>query len=130
MTPAEKGITEIPSNHSVGKTLERLEEILRSKGVKVFALIDHGGEAEGVGLTMPSTKLLIFGNPKAGTPLMRAAPGSALDLPLKLLVREDSQGKVWLSYNNPEYFEKCHDLPPELMRNIGIIETLARSAAQ
>jgi uncharacterized protein (DUF302 family) len=96
----------------------------------VFALIDHSGEAEKVGLKMLPTKLVIFGNPKAGTPLMLAAPSSAIDLPLKILIWEDGQGKVWLSYNSPEYLKQRHGLPQELMQNITIIEMLASKAGE
>ena len=96
----------------------------------MFALIDHSGEAEKVGLKMRPTKLVIFGNPKAGTPLMLAAPSSAIDLPLKILVWEDGQGKVWLSYNSPEYLKERHGLPQELMQNVAIIETLATKAGE
>ena len=88
----EEGIVKIPSHHSVDETVDKLKTILQSKGVTLFALIDHSGEAERVGLKMPPTKLLIFGNPKGGTPLMLAAPSAAIDLPLKILVAEDSQG--------------------------------------
>jgi uncharacterized protein (DUF302 family) len=107
MTPAlpPKGIVDKPSSHSVEQTVDRLKNILQSKGVMLFALIDHSGEAEKVGMKMPPTKLLIFGSPKAGTPLMLAAPSIAIDLPLKILVREDTQGKVWISYNSPEYLK-------------------------
>jgi uncharacterized protein (DUF302 family) len=125
---ANNGIVNKPSNHSVEQTVEALTTILKSKGVAVFALIDHSGEAEKIGLKMPPTKLLIFGNPKAGTPLMLASPSSAIDLPLKILVWEDAQGKTWLSYNSPEYLRERHGLPPELMQNIAIIETLATKA--
>ena len=93
----EEGIVKIPSHHSVDETVDKLKIILRSKGVKHFALIDYSGEAERTGLKMPPTKLLIFGNPKGGTPLMLAAPSVSIDLPLKILVAEDSQGKVWIS---------------------------------
>jgi uncharacterized protein (DUF302 family) len=98
MKPATeiKGIIEKPSNHSVDKTVNRLRNILQSKGITLFALIDHSLEAEKVGMKMHPTKLLIFGNPKAGTPLMLAAPSSAIDLPLKILIWEDAQGKVWV----------------------------------
>jgi uncharacterized protein (DUF302 family) len=99
----EKGIIDTPSNHTVDQTVERLKGILSAKGVTLFALIDHSGEAEKVGMKMPPTKLLIFGSPKAGTPVMLAAPSLAIDLPLKILVWEDSQGKGWVSYNSPEY---------------------------
>jgi uncharacterized protein (DUF302 family) len=96
----------------------------------LFALIDHSGEAEKAGMKMPPTKLVIFGNPKAGTPLMLAAPSSAIDLPLKILVREDGQGKVWVSYNSPAYLQERHNLPQELLQNIAVVETLAAKAAQ
>ena len=89
----EEGIVKIPSHHSVDETVNKLEAILQSKGVTLFALIDHSGEAEKVGMKMPPTKLLIFGNPRGGTPLMLAAPSAAIDLPLKILVAEDSQGR-------------------------------------
>src|SRR6476646_11686247 len=100
------GLIDIPSNHSVDETVDKLKGILQAKGVTLFALIDHSGEAAKVGMKMPPTKLLIFGNPKGGTPLMLAAPSIALDLPLKILVSEDAQGKVWLSYNSPEYLKE------------------------
>ena len=93
-------------------------------------LIDHSGEAAKVGMKMPPTKLLIFGNPKGGTPLMLAAPSTALDLPLKILVSEDAQGKVWLSYNSPEYLKERHGLPSNLLSNIAVIETLAATAGE
>ena len=96
----------------------------------MFSLIDHSGEAEKVGLKMRPTKLLIFGNPKAGTPLMLASPSSAIDLPLKILIWEDNQGKVWLSYSSPEYLKERHGLPQELMQNIAIIEMLAAKAGE
>ena len=126
----EEGIATIPSNHSVDETVDRLKEILGSKGIAVFALIDHSGEAAKVGMKMPPTKVLIFGNPKAGTPLMLAAPGVALDLPLKILVSEDAQGKVSLSYNSAEYLKERYGLPPNLLPNIAVIETLAAKAAE
>src|ERR1700744_3742425 len=96
----EEGIVQIPSHHPVDETVEKLKTILKSKGVTLFALVDHSGEAEKVGLKMPPTKLLTFGNPKGGTPLMLAAPSTAIDLPLKILVAEDAEGKVWVSYNS------------------------------
>lgn len=121
----EEGIVRIPSHRSVDETVGRLKAILQSKGVTLFALIDHSGEAEKVGMTMPPTKLLIFGNPKAGTPLMLASPSAAIDLPLKILVAEDSQGKVWISYNSAEYLKVRHGLPDNLLPNIAIVQTLA-----
>ncbi len=127
---ADNGIISKPSNHSADETVERLKNILQAKGVAVFALVDHSGEAEKVGLTMPPTKLLIFGSPKAGTPLMRAAPTTAIDLPLKILVWEDAQGKVWVSYNSAAYLQQRHGFPPELLQNIAVVETLAAKAAE
>ena len=126
----EGGIVSIPSNHSVEETVDKLKNILQSKQITLFALIDHGGEAAKVGLKMPPTKLLIFGNPKGGTPLMLAAPSIALDLPLKILVSEDTQGKVWLSYNSPEYLKERHGLPTNLLQNIAVVETLAAAAGE
>jgi uncharacterized protein (DUF302 family) len=126
----EEGIIKIPSNHSVDETVDKLKTILQSKGVKLFALIDHSGEAEKVGLKMPPTKLLIFGNPKGGTPLMLAAPSVAIDLPLKILIAEDPQGKVWISYNSSEYLKARHDLPENLLPNIAVVETLAVEAGK
>jgi uncharacterized protein (DUF302 family) len=127
---AGDGIVSKPSQHSVDQTLERLRGLLQAKGVATFALIDHSGEAAKVGISMRPTKLLIFGNPKAGTPLMLAAPSSAIDLPLKILIWEDADGKVWVSYNSPDYLRQRHGLPPELLPNIAIIETLAAKAAE
>jgi uncharacterized protein (DUF302 family) len=127
---ANNGIVNKPSKRSVEQTVEALTNILKSKGIAVFALIDHSGEAEKVGLKMRPTKLLIFGNPKAGTPLMLASPSIAIDLPLKLLVWEDGQGKVWVSYNSPEYLRERHGLPQELMQNIAVVEGLATKAGE
>jgi uncharacterized protein (DUF302 family) len=126
----EGGFVNIPSKHSVDETVDRLKNILQSKQITLFALIDHSGEAAKVGMKMPPTKLLIFGNPKGGTPLMLAAPSTALDLPLKILVSEDAQGKVWLSYNSPEYLKERHGLPSNLLSNIAVIETLAATAGE
>lgn len=129
-TTQENGIVRVQSNHSVENTVTRLQEILQAKGVKLFAIVDHSGEAEGVGLKMPPTKLLIFGNPKAGTPLMLAAPSVALDLPLKILVAEDAAGKAWISYNAPAFLQARHNLPTELLPNIAVIEALAGKASE
>lgn len=125
---ASSGVTDKPSQHSVEQTVEKIRLMLQAKDVKLFALIDHSGEAERAGLTMRPTKLLIFGNPKAGTPAMLAAPRSAIDLPLKLLVWEDEQGKVWISYNSLSYLGERHGLPPELLANLAAVETLAAQA--
>jgi uncharacterized protein (DUF302 family) len=110
--------------------VERLKGILQTKGITLFAVVDHSGEAAKVGMKMPNTKLLIFGNPKGGTPLMLAAPSIAIDLPLKILVAEDGQGKVWVSYNSPEYLKDRHGLPENLVANITVVETLAAKAAE
>jgi uncharacterized protein (DUF302 family) len=127
---SSNGIVHKPSNHAVDETLRKLQAILEGKGIAVFAMIDHSGEAEKVGLKMRPTKLLIFGNPKGGTPLMLAAPSIAIDLPLKLLVWEDDQGKAWVSYNSPEYLAERHGLPQNLLQNIAFVETLAAAAGQ
>jgi uncharacterized protein (DUF302 family) len=126
----EEGIVKIPSLHSVDQTVDQLKIILQSKGVTLFALVDHSGEAEKVGLKMPPTKLLIFGNPKGGTPLMLASPSAAIDLPLKILVAEDSQGQVWISYNSAEYLKERHGLPENLLPNIAVVQTIAAAAGK
>jgi uncharacterized protein (DUF302 family) len=126
----EEGIVKVPSHHSVDETVDKLKTILKSKGVTLFALVDHSGEAEKVGMKMPPTKLLIFGNPKGGTPLMLAAPSAAIDLPLKILVAEDAQGKVSISYNSPEYLKERHGLPETLMPNIAVVQALAAAAGE
>ncbi len=126
----KNGIIDLPSNHSVDETVDRVKNILQSKRITLFALIDHSGEAAKVGMKMRPTKLLIFGSPKAGTPLMLAAPSIAIDLPLKILVWEDAQGKVWLSYNSPEYLAERHGLPQDLVPTIAVVGTLAAKAAE
>ena len=125
-----KGLIDIPSSHSVDETVTKLEGILRAKGITLFALVDHSGEAAKAGMKMRPTKLLIFGNPRGGTPVMLAAPSSAIDLPLKILVWEDDQGKVWITYNSPTYLQMRHNLPADLLQNIAVIEPLAKIAAQ
>jgi uncharacterized protein (DUF302 family) len=127
---ANNGIVHKPSRHSVDETLGKLQNILEAKGIAVFALVDHSGEAAKVGMKMRPTKLLIFGNPKGGTPLMIAAPSIAIDLPLKLLIWQDEQEKVWVSYNTPEYLAERHGLSPQLAQDIGFIETLASNVAE
>jgi uncharacterized protein (DUF302 family)/uncharacterized membrane protein YidH (DUF202 family) len=129
-TSMENGIVRIPGNHSVDETVAKLQGILQAKSVKLFVVVDHSGEAAGAGLKMPNTKLLIFGNPKAGTPLMLASPSAALDLPLKILVAEDGAGKTWISYNAPAYLQSRHALPADLLPNIAVIEALAAKAAE
>jgi uncharacterized protein (DUF302 family) len=113
------------SRHSVEETLEKLKQALEAKGIRIFAVVDHSGEAEKVGLKMRPTKLVVFGNPKAGTPLMVAAPGSAIDLPLKILVAENPQGEVWVSYNSAAYLLERHGFPRELLANIAVVESIA-----
>lgn len=124
------GVIDVSSRYSVPETLSRLQSMLKEKGVTVFALIDHSGEAEKVGFTMRPTQLLIFGSPKGGTPLMVAAPRLAIDLPLKALAWQDEQGKVWLSYNSPEYLQERHGFPADLLRNIAGIAALIQKAVE
>jgi len=124
------GIVDKASKHSVDQTVDRLRDMLKAKGVGIFAVIDHSGEAEKVGMKMRPTKLLIFGSPKAGTPLMLADPHAALDLPLKILVWEDGEGKVWLSYNSAEFLKERYGLPQDLVQNIAVVETLAVKAGE
>jgi len=125
-----QGIVTKKSKHTVDETVQVLQRILEAKGVKLFALIDHSSEAEKAGLEMRPTKLLIFGNPKAGTPLMLASPSTAIDLPLKILVAEDAAGTVWISYNDPAYLQARHNLPADLLPNIAVVEALAAKAAE
>lgn len=129
MLSASNGIVSVPGKHSVEETVAKLQNTLQAKGVALFALVDHSGEAEKVGMKMKPTKLLIFGNPKAGTPLMLATPSAAIDLPLKILVWEDTDARVWISYNSPEYLLQRHGFPMDLMKNIAVVETLAAAVA-
>jgi len=129
-TDSGAGILTIPSRQSVDGTAEKLEKILQAKGIKLFALIDHSGEAKRAGMQMRPTKLLIFGNPKAGTPLMIATPSIAIDLPIKILIWEDGEGKVWISYNDPSYLQARHGLPAELVPNIAVVKALAEKAGE
>jgi len=124
------GIVEIASPHSVEDTVAKLKATLDAKGVILFALVDHSGEAEKAGMKMPATKLLIFGSPKAGTPVMLAAPSSAIDLPLKVLVREDSDGKVWMSYNSPAYLAERHGVSAQMAAALNAVEGLIAAALQ
>jgi len=128
-TNGENGILRLQGNHPVDETVAKLQGILQAKGVKLFTIVDHSGEAAAAGLKMPNTKLLIFGNPKGGTPLMLASPSVALDFPLKILVAEDAAGKTWISYNSPVYLQARHSLPADLLPNIAVIETLAAKIA-
>ncbi len=124
-----EGIQSLVSNQSVDETVARLQTLLQQKGVKLFCLIDHSGEALAAGITMRPTKLLIFGNPKAGTPLMLAAPSAALDLPLKILVAQNETGKTILSWSDPAWLQQRHGFPVELLANLAATQTLAKVAA-
>jgi uncharacterized protein (DUF302 family) len=126
----QEGIRTIPSRHSVDETVTRLQTLLQQKGIKLFALIDHSGEAAAAGLEMHPTKVLIFGNPRGGTPLMVAAPSTALDLPLKILVAESATGEVLISWNDPAWLQQRHDFLSALTQNLGIAEVLAKAAAE
>jgi uncharacterized protein (DUF302 family) len=119
------GIQNKRSNNSVDETVRRLERTLQARGVTVFAIVDHCGEAEKVSWKMRPTKVVIFGSPKAGTPLMLAAPSIAIDLPLKMLIWEDGEGKVWVSYNSLTYLQERHGVPTELLQNIAVVDSLA-----
>jgi uncharacterized protein (DUF302 family) len=121
------GIVQTLSSHSVDQTVEKLEQALAAKAVTVFAVVDHSGEAARVGLQMPATRLVIFGNPRGGTPLMLAAPSIAIDLPLKILIAADAESKVWVSYNSPEYLQQRHDLPAALLPNLAFVAALVAS---
>lgn len=125
-----EGIVDRKSRHAVDATVDRLTAIVQARGLTLFALVDHSGEAAKVGMTMPPTRLLIFGSPKGGTPLMLAAPSVAIDLPLKVLVRQDRDGQTWVSYNSPEYLRARHGFPAELLPNIAAVEVLAATAAE
>ena len=126
----DNGVVTIPGHRSVDQIVERLKAILHAKGVALFALIDHSGEARKVGIEMRPTKLLIFGNPNAGTPLMLAAPSIAIDLPLKILVWQDDEGNTKISYNSPEYLRTRHNLPANLLRNISVVAGIADKSAE
>jgi uncharacterized protein (DUF302 family) len=118
----------LSSPYPVSETLQRLESLVLACDLSILARIDHSGDAVQAGLKMPLTKLLVFGNPKAGTPVMNAAPTAALDLPLKASVWQDAEGKVWLSYNSPEYLKQRHNIPDDLLKNISGIRAIAEEA--
>src|SRR5207253_884402 len=126
----DNGIVNKRSNHSVDETLERLKRTLEAKGITIFAIVDHAGEAKRVGLEMRPTQLAIFGSPRAGTPVMLAAPSIAIDLPLKILIWEGREGTVWVSYNSLTYLQERHGLPKELLQNIAVVESLAAAVAE
>ena len=124
------GIDTLTSRHPVDEIVQRLTTLLAEKNIKLFALVDHSGEAATVGLHMPNTKLLIFGSPKAGTPVMLSAASTALDLPLKILVSQEPDGTSTLSWNDPAWLQERHGFPAELTANLRAVETIARAAAQ
>jgi uncharacterized protein (DUF302 family) len=126
----QSGIVVQKSNHSVDVTVQKLRDLMETRGIKLFALVDHSGEAEQVGLHMNPTKLLIFGNPKAGTPIMVATPTAAIDLPLKILVSADNAGVVWIYYNSSEYLHRRNGFPETLVGSLAVVETLAESAGE
>jgi uncharacterized protein (DUF302 family) len=130
VAPPDIGMVHLSSPYSVSETLKRLDTVLQSRSLAVFARIDHSGEAEKVGMKMHPTQLIIFGSPKGGTPVMVASPTLAIDLPLKALVWEDAGGKVWLSYNTAEYLKQRHNIPDDLVKNIAVIGPLLQSVVQ
>jgi uncharacterized protein (DUF302 family) len=130
MTVSQDGLARVASLHSFEETISRIESFLAEKGIKLFATIDHSGEAERAGLKMPPTKVLIFGNAKAGTPVMLAAPSAAIDLPLKVLVQEEENGGVWISYNTPEYLAQRHGFPVDLAANLAGVRAVVGHAAE
>ena len=129
-TLAESGVTRIPSSHAVAETVARLEALLRERGVMIFARIDFSGDAGRAGLAMRAEQMLVFGNPRAGTPLMQAEPLAGLDLPLKALVFEDAGGKAWIAWNDPQYIVRRHALPAALAANLAAVTPLIERAAQ
>jgi uncharacterized protein (DUF302 family) len=126
----DTGLTKRPSPYPVAETLERLEALLNEKGVKVFARIDHAAEAKAVGLALRPMQLLIFGNPKAGTPLMQAAPRIGLDLPVKVLAWQDDEGQTHVTWNSADYLATRHGLEASQAKPLaaiaGLIETATR----
>lgn len=128
--PQGNSLIHLSSPYPVPETLQRVQSAVQSHGLTIFCLVDHSGEAAKVGLQMPPTQLLIFGNPKGGTPLMLASPTVAIDFPLKALVWEDADAKVWLTYNSPDYLQQRHNLPDNLMKNISGVGALLQAAIQ
>ena len=124
------GIVTKAANCTVEEAVNKIKSLLVIRGITLFAVIDHSGEAEAIGMKMPNTKLLIFGNPKGGTPLMLASPSVAIDLPLKLLVAEEANGRCSISYNSLQYLQQRHRIPNDLIKNIAVIEALATEAAE
>lgn len=125
----DNGIVSVRSSHSFPETMQRIERLMSSKGLKIFCIVDHSGEASAAGLQMPPTKLVIFGSPKAGTPLMLASPSIALDLPMKLLVAQDPGNQTWISYNSPTFLEKRHSISLERTEALKAVEAMANAVA-
>ena len=128
MDDTERGLTSVVSPYTLQETLKRLEDLIVARGLKLFARIDHSGEAEKAGLKMNPAQVLIFGSPAAGTPIMVAAPTSAIDLPLKILVWGSDDGRVHVTYNNPEYLGRRHSIPSNLLTNIMRVRPLVEKA--
>jgi uncharacterized protein (DUF302 family) len=126
----QHGFIVIPASQSVAATIDRLESALRERGILIFARIDFSGDATRAGLTMRPEQLLLFGNPKAGTPLMIASPTAGLDLPLKALAYEDQAGKTWLAYNDPHYVVRRHGIGEAMIANLAAVTPLLQQAAQ
>lgn len=126
----DNGLVTKPSKYSVAETLNRLETVVKAKGITVFLRVDHSGDAEKVGMKMRPTQLLVFGHPKAGTPVMLSAQSAAIDLPLKALAWEDEAGKVWVSYNSPAYLQKRHGFNDELVKNVAAVGGLVDAALE
>ncbi len=126
----DSGITQLKSPRSIDDTTKRVQEFLQTKGLKTFCVVDHSGEAARVGLAMRPTKLIIFGSPSAGTPVMVASPSAALDLPLKALVFEDATGTVTVAFNSPDYLQRRHRVPDDLIGKISGAGALLRAALE
>jgi uncharacterized protein (DUF302 family) len=133
-TVSEDGLVTMASNHTVSQTLDRLENALKSKDITVFARIDHAAGAASVAMPLRPTELLIFGNPKGGTPLMQSNQTVGIDLPLKILGWQDAGGQTWLTFNDPVWFARRHQLSPTTDANVGalkiLLETLTKAAAE
>ena len=125
---SDKGIKILAAASGVDETIDRLESLAQKRGLNVFARINFAKDAAAAGLTMPPTQLLILGSPAAGTPLMIAAPGVALDLPLKVLAWQDTANRCWVSFNSPEYLQQRHGFPAALMANVAGLEKLVLAA--
>jgi len=123
------GLVRLPSRHSVAETIDRLEASLKQRGIMVFARIDFSGDAARSGLHMQPEQMLVFGNPKAGTPLMLQVPAVGIDLPLKALAWQDAEAKVWLAYNDPLYIVRRHGIGAGLAANLAAVVPMIEAAA-